>query len=186
MPDRPPSEPLSRTTIGIIAGLALALVVGVIVAARLLGSGQEQAPVASTTPSAPRTGPLPLVPVDAPDAGTPACADLAGALPAQLTSGSRTLRRLPLADPAPPATAAWGDGGDPVVLRCGLARPPELTPTASLRDVSGVSWLPITAEDATTWYLVERAVYVALTVPAGLGTGPLQEITDTVRTTLPA
>jgi hypothetical protein len=175
-----PPQPFSRTTVGIAVGLAVALIVGVIVAGQLLDSGPGEPAATPTTPAAPRTGPLALVPVDAPDAGTPACATLLGALPTDLTSGSRTLRRLPLAEPAPPATMGWGDGGDPVVLRCGLARPPELTPDAQLRQISGVRWLPVPGHGATTWYLVDLPVYAALTIPSDLGTGPLQEISEAV------
>jgi Protein of unknown function (DUF3515) len=180
-----PSSPdlFSRTTIGIAVGLAVALIAGVIVIGQLLGSDPGTPPAAPTT--APRTGPLALVPVEAPDAGSPACGTLLGALPAELTSGPATLRRLPLAEPAPPATTAWGgDRGEPVVLRCGLPRPPELTATAQLREVSGVSWLPVAGPGATTWYTVGREVYVALTVPEGVSTGPLQEVSETVGRTL--
>jgi hypothetical protein len=66
-----------------------------------------------------------------------------------------------------------------VVLRCGLARPPELTPTAQLREISGVRWLPVQGEHAATWYLVDREVFVALTVPEGTGTGVLQGVSET-------
>jgi hypothetical protein len=162
----------SRTAVGVAAGLSVLLVVGVIVLSRLIGSD-------SSPPS-----PVALVAVDAPQAGSAECATLVGALPAELPSGSTVLRRLPLADPAPPATMAWGSTGDPVVLRCGLRRPPELTPDAALREISGVRWLPVPGARATTWYLVDRPVFVALTVPAEAGTGVLQEVSETVGKTL--
>jgi hypothetical protein len=179
---------LSRTALGIAVSLAGLLIVGVILISQLLGSGVDSRPAASTissapssASSAPRTGPLALVPVDAPQAGSAPCASLLAALPDGLTSGRAVLRRLPLAQPAPPGAVAWGDGsGEPVVLRCGLARPPELTPTAELRVISGVRWLPLQGDRAATWYLVDQAVYVALTVPAGTGTGVLQGISETV------
>ncbi|HEU5469043.1 MAG TPA: DUF3515 domain-containing protein [Actinophytocola sp.] len=167
---------LSRTALGVSVGLAGLLVVGVIVLGKLVGSaGDPESPVA-------------LVSVDAPQAGSAACATLIGALPAELTSGSAVLHRLPLASPAPPATMAWGTGGsaEPVVLRCGLNRPPELTPTAQLREISGVRWLPVPGARATTWYLADRAVFVALTVPDGAGTGVLQGVSETVGRNLAA
>lgn len=174
-------------TLGVTVALAGLLVLGVIVLARVLGTGADPAPAANTTPvppttpTAPRTGPVALVPVEAPDAGSPVCTALTAALPVELTSGSARLRRLPLAQPAPPAASAWGDGqGDPVVLRCGLSRPPELTATAQLREISGVRWLPVEGERATTWYAVDRPVYVALTVPRGTGTGVLQGVSEVV------
>ncbi len=172
----------SRTTVGIAVGLAALLVVGVIVLSRFFDTGSTATP--TTTSAPPRTGPVALVPVDAPDAGSPGCATLVAALPAALTSGGSHLNRLPLAAPAPPATAAWGDAGDPVVLRCGLARPPELTETSGLREISGVRWLPVSADGRSTWYVVDRGVFVALTVPGNAGTGPIQEISETVNKVL--
>jgi len=132
----------------------------------------------------PETGPLALVSVSAPQAAAPACATLTGALPAELPSNGKTLVRRELANPAPPSTVAWG-AEDPLVLRCGLDRPPELTPTAQLRVVNGVQWLQVTGEGAATWYVVDREVYVGLTVPDSAGTGPLQTISDTVASKLP-
>jgi Protein of unknown function (DUF3515) len=132
-----------------------------------------------------QTGPLALVSVPAPDAGTPQCAKLLAALPAELNSKGTGLARRELAAPAPPATVAWGKP-DALVLRCGLERPPELTPTTQLRLVSGVQWLPVEGQGSSTWYVVDRDVYVALTVPDSAGTGPLQQISDTVAAALPA
>ncbi|MBB4685467.1 DUF3515 domain-containing protein [Amycolatopsis jiangsuensis] len=129
-------------------------------------------------------GPLPLVAVPAPQADTPGCAGLLGAAPATLTSNGEQLDRRPLADPAPKATAAWGTD-DPVVLRCGLDRPAELTSTAQLRVINGVQWLQVSQDSAATWYVVDREVYVALTVPASAGTGPLQTVSDVVSAKLP-
>jgi hypothetical protein len=171
----------------VAVGLVGLLAVAVVVLSKILSSDAET-PVATPTitPAAPRTGPLALVSVDAPEASSPACATLVAALPTELVSGQKTLRRLTLAESAPPATQAWGDQlGDPVVLRCGLARPPELAPTSKLVDVSGVRWLPVEGNGAVTWYLVERAVYVAITQPADGGTGALQGISETISKALP-
>ena len=74
----------------------------------------------------------------------------------------------------------------PVVLRCGLPRPAELTPTSELLEVNGVRWLTLTDGALVTSIAVDRPVYVALTAPAGVGSGPLQAVSDAVRTTLPA
>ncbi|WP_370943737.1 DUF3515 domain-containing protein [Amycolatopsis sp. cg5] len=124
------------------------------------------------------TGPLPLVSVPAPQAGSADCAKLVGGLPADLTSNGKTLSRRELAEPAPAATVAWGR--EAVVLRCGLEKPSELTQTAQLRTINGVQWLPVEADGVSTWYLVDRSVYVALTIPQSAGTGPLQSISDAV------
>jgi hypothetical protein len=136
----------------------------------------------------PASGPIALPPVDAPDAGSPSCARLVAALPADLTSDPHPLPRLPIAAPAPAGTAAWAgaDRTRPVVLRCGLPRPPELTPTSALVVINGVSWLTLSEPDRDTFIAVDRPVYLALTVPRGLGTGPVQTVSDTVRATLPA
>ncbi|MPZ85850.1 MAG: DUF3515 family protein [Actinophytocola sp.] len=160
------------------------------VASSILGSDEDPAaagPSPTTISAPPRTGPVALVGVDAPAARSAECTTLVGALPKELPDGEDTLRRLPIAEPAPPAALAWGDDrGEPVVLRCGLGRPSELTPTAGLREVDKVRWLPIEGDGAFTWYLVDRGAYVALTVPADTGTGPLQEVSATVARVLPA
>lgn len=124
-------------------------------------------------------GPLPLVSIPAPEAGSDACRGMLEAVPEELTSSGEQLERRELAEPVPPAAAAWGRD-NPVVLRCGLDRPPELTRTSSLRQINGVQWLHVPDESSpsATWYVVDRPVYLALTVPEGTGTGPLQRISD--------
>jgi hypothetical protein len=173
-------------TLFVAAGLAVVLVLGVIIMSRVLGGDETDQAAPTTVPPRP-TGPLALVGVDAPDAGNPACTSLVDALPAELPSKGTTLKRQPLAEPAPPAAAAWaGDRGEPVVLRCGLAKPAELQPTASLKEISAVNWLPIEGAGAWTWYTVDRPVYVAVTIPGDAGTGVIQELSDTIAKTLPA
>jgi hypothetical protein len=172
-------------TLFVAAGLAAVLLVGVIIASQLMGEEPEEA-TPTSEPARP-TGPLALVAVDAPDAANPACTSLVGALPAKLPSNGKELARLPLADPAPPASAAWaGDRGEPVVMRCGLGKPAELQPTAQLRLISNVNWLPVEGAGATTWYTVDRPVYIALTIPADAGTGVVQEMSETIAKAVPA
>jgi hypothetical protein len=165
--------------------VAVLLIAGVIIVSLVFGSRERDQAAAPGEPPA-RTGPVALVPVPAPSAGSADCVTLIGKLPATLQSGSTVLSKATVAEPAPPAVAAWTDQRtDPVVLRCGLDRPAELTPTTQTRAVNGVNWLPIDGPDATTWYLVDRSVYVAVTVPATTGTGPLQEISDLIARTVP-
>ena len=38
----------------------------------------------------------------------------------------------------------------------------------------------------STWYVVDRPVYVALTLPAGSGPTPIQKISEAVAETMPA
>lgn len=172
MPDSDTGAP-PRVVLVTAAALAVALAVAVAVFALTKGS------------EPPETGPLALVPVPAPAAGSPACTALLGAAPAELTSNGTRLKLRDLATPAPPATMAWGEP-DALVLRCGLNRPPELTPSAQLRLVNQVQWLQVPGDGASTWYVVDREVYAALTVPDSAGTGPLQEISDAVAAKLPA
>ncbi|NKQ56509.1 DUF3515 domain-containing protein [Amycolatopsis sp. K13G38] len=157
------------------AVLAVALAAAVAVVSLVAQSGRNDQQ---------NSGQLALVPVPAPQAGSPSCATLIPALPADLISNGATLKRRELAAPAPEATVAWGQP-DAIVLRCGLERPPELTPTAQLRVVSGVQWLPVEGEGSSTWYVVDRDVYIGLTVPDSAGTGPLQEVSDAVAAKLP-
>lgn len=164
----------------VAAGLGVALLVGAVVTGIVLnGSGDA-------TSTADATGPVVLVPVDSPQAGSPTCAKLLAKLPRQLPDSGSTLPRRALAQPAPQAAAAWGNSDDPVVLRCGVEQPPEFKPTSELLQVDDVSWLQVNGDDATTWYAVDRAATIALTVPGGSGSGPLQAITATISANLPA
>ncbi|WP_007026937.1 DUF3515 domain-containing protein [Saccharomonospora iraqiensis] len=168
-----------RARLIVAAALASALAVAVVVLG-LVASPDGEDPGGSAEPP----GPLPLVSIPAPEADTPQCDRLTAAAPDTLESKDEQLRRRTLAEPAPPATLAWGVD-NPVVLRCGLDRPPELTRTSPLQVVNGVQWLPVSGQGSTTFYAVDREVHVALTVPEQAGTGPLQETSDTVRETLP-
>ncbi|WP_199430397.1 DUF3515 domain-containing protein [Qaidamihabitans albus] len=167
----------SRKVLVVAAALAVALAIAVAVVGLTYGSGEP-------SDAGESGGPLPLVAVPAPQSDTPQCGRLIEALPPELESSGTTLQRRELAEPAPPATVAWG-GPEAVVLRCGLERPAELTRTASLRSINGVQWLQVPGQGSATWYVVDRDVYAALTVPEGTGTGPLQAVSDTVSATLP-
>ncbi|VFA98844.1 Protein of uncharacterised function (DUF3515) [Nocardia cyriacigeorgica] len=130
--------------------------------------------------------PLVLGPVPAPAADSEACATLLPALPADLGEFTKST----LVEPAPPATRAWQrpDGGEPIVLRCGLDRPLEFNRASPIQMVNGVQWfeIPDPDADASTWFAVDRATYIALTIPGGSGPTPLQEVSDTITANLPA
>lgn len=162
--------------------LLLAVVVaGIAITARATGAGE---------PPPPDTRPLAVAPVDAPDAVDPGCTQLLLALDGDLPGSDGTLPVRPLADPVQPGVRAWAANPRPVVLRCGLPRPPELTPTSALLEINGVRWLEL--DDGVpdpiivTYVAVDRPVYVVLTAPTGVGSGPLQQVSDVVRRTLPA
>ena len=181
--------------------LIAAIVVGVVaVAAVIVGSVvvRSNADHAANDP----TVPLALGPVPAPGAADPACGDLMRALPDDLAGLSRRtitgLGTLPaagsavvtpsdLADLEVGAVAAWGQPA--VVLRCGVQTPTELTCTAPVQEVDGVTWLPLTnatdTDGSTTYLLADRAVRVALTVPPTVASGPWQQISSIVKQTLP-
>jgi hypothetical protein len=72
----------------------------------------------------------------------------------------------------------------PVVLRCGLPAPAELGPTSPLLDVDGVDWLELPGAGTTTWVTADRAVFVGLTLPDGIGSGPIQDVSRGVKITL--
>lgn len=133
-----------------------------------------------------RSGPLALPPIPAPQAESPQCAAVLAALPPELVIGGDRVPRRELAPPGPAATVAWGDAShDPITVRCGMDAPAELTPTSPLVDVSGVSWLKITAGGNTSWLAADRPVFVALTVPQNSGSGPLQDLSAVLRDSLP-
>jgi hypothetical protein len=139
-------------------------------------------------PPPPETKPLAVAPVDAPAAGSAECANLLAALPADLPGDPPLPTRL-LAEPTQPGARAWAAAPRPVVLRCGLPRPQELTPTSTLTEVNGVSWLTVTdgtpEPSLVTYIAVDRGVYVALTTPTQIGTGPVQSVSAAITATLP-
>lgn len=174
----------------IIVAITLPVLLAVVVAAiaivvRVRGMGGPDAAV----PVPAETGPLAVAPVDAPGAGSPECTSVLGAVPAELPGAEGPLPGRPLSAPAPAGVRAWVAAPRPVVLRCGLPRPVELTPSSPLIEINGVNWLQLTdiAPDPTlsSYVAVDRPVYVVLTMPSTVGSGPLQAVSDAVRTTLP-
>lgn len=165
-PDAPePDAPDPRRSPALIAAavaLPIALVAGIVAAAFIANRNPTLDPVA-------------LGPVPAPAAGSAECTTLITALPERI--GDFT--RADLADPAPEGAAAWQSvDGQEIVLRCGLDRPAEFDAASALQVIDDVQWLEIPGGegiDASTWFAVDRGVYVALTVPHGLGPTPLQD-----------
>ena len=186
----PPGDRVPPWRLAAAIALPLIAVVVVVVLAGRIGS----------EPATDATAPLALGEVEAPGAATPACAQLMADLPTVLGGlDRRELVGSPAASGAASdgtqdggisdlqagAVAAWGD--PPVVLRCGIPTPAELTCSAPVQVVDGVTWLPLTGQGATTYLVVDRSVRVALTVPDTVtSTGPWQEISKTVARALPA
>ena len=183
----PVSSPVrSRPSTPVLIAIALPLLLAVAVAAiaitaRVRGVGE---------PAPPETGPLAVAPVDSPDATGPDCTTLLAALPAELPGSGALLAPRPVAQADQlPGVRAWAAAPRPVVLRCGLPRPAELTPTSALLEINGVRWLQIDdglpAPVQVSYIAVDRPVYVAVTTPVDAGSGPVQAVSDVVRTTLP-
>jgi len=146
---------------------AIALPVAVIIAVIVLAAVVNSQPVTEVT------DPLAVSAVDAPDAASVACASLMAALPDPL--GGLPRRRLTQGDePLLAGVAGWGEPA--VILRCGLPTPQELTCSAPVQVVDGVSWLPLYGAGVTSYLAVDRPVRIALTVPDGTSTGPWQEL----------
>ncbi len=162
----------------LIAAVALAVVaIGVILF------------IAATRQAPPQPVAVPDFP--APQARSPACRALAAALPPRLGD----YRRAPVAEPAPRGATAWRAGRDsePVVLRCGLDRPAEFVVGSPIQIVDRVQWFQVRSEQQSagdagrsTWYTVDRPVYVALTLPSGSGPTPIQQLSEVIDRTVAA
>ena len=128
--------------------------------------------------------PIPLPAVPAPQADGPECRALMKALPDRLGD----YRLAPAAEPAPQGAAAWQAAPDaePVILRCGLERPAEFVVGAPLQVVDAVQWFEVTDQDRSTWFAVDRPVYIALTLPAESGPTPIQEVSEVIAQTMSA
>ncbi|HTY30906.1 DUF3515 domain-containing protein [Mycobacterium sp.] len=162
----------------LIAAVTLAVVaIGVILA---VAANRQAPPPPVAVPAAP-----------APHATDGACRSLAGALPQRLGD----YQRAQLAQPVPEGAAAWRaqSGGEPVVLRCGLDRPAEFVVGSPIQIVDQVQWFEVGAGQQSagdggrsTWYAVDRPVYVALTLPSGSGPTPIQQLSEVIDHTMAA
>jgi len=178
MPDESPATGLRDRLPLLLIVAALALTVAAIAAVVVLAGRQ------AAQHDVPDTGPLAVPAVDAPGAGGRSCSVLMSALPDDLSGLAR--RQL---TGAQPGVAAWGD--PPLVLRCGLSDPAELTCSARLMqftDASGgsVSWLQLSDPSAVTYIAVDRPVRIAVTVPPGSGMGPIQQLSELIAADLPS
>ncbi|MFL6128998.1 MAG: DUF3515 domain-containing protein [Mycobacteriales bacterium] len=145
------------------AAVATAVAVPLTVVLVLLVNRPGPAPAPAASPSAPARVALPPVRVAAPPplsaAAQRSCRDLVSALPTLL--GDRPARPV---DSPSPYVAAWGE--PPVVLRCGVPRPPAFIATADTLVISGVTWFAERRGASTAWTAVDRPVYVEVLAPA--------------------
>jgi len=156
----------------------------VLIAALVLAVGVVGVVLAIAATRHPPLQPATIPTVPAPHAQEPACRALLDALPPRLGD----YQRAPIAQPAPPATAAWrtASDSDPVVLRCGLDRPTDFAVGSPIQLVDRVQWFEAHQGDRSTWYTVDRPVYVALTLPSGSGPTPIQQLSELIDHTMPA
>jgi Protein of unknown function (DUF3515) len=131
-----------------------------------------------------RTTPAVIAAVPAPQAQDPACRKLTDALPQRLGD----YNRAQVVQPAPVGAAAWqpAGAGDPVVLRCGLERPTDFVVGSPIQVVDRVQWFEVSQDQRSTWYTVDREVYVALTLPQGSGPTPIQQLSELIDRLMPA
>ncbi len=147
------SAPLqfSRTPAYVALGVAVVLVLGVLIGARVVSDRAGDLPVA-------------VSPLPAPLAESAECSTLVDALPDELIGHERA----EIAEPAPAGTAAWASSStERVTLRCGVDLPLQYTRYSQPTEIDGVNWLLV--RDATpestlaTWYTVDRSPVVAVT-----------------------
>jgi hypothetical protein len=156
----------------------------VLIAAVVLAVGAISVILAIAATRHPPPQPLAVPTVPAPHAQDPACRALLEALPQRLGD----YQRAPIAQPTPPATAAWRTtiDSEPVVLRCGLDRPTDFVVGSPIQQVDRVQWFAARQSDRSTWYSVDRPVYVALTLPSGSGPTAIQQLSELIDHTMPA
>ena len=118
---------INRTAIAISLGLALLLVIGAVVGARIYFNQVALQPVAMTD-------------LPAPQADSQACASLIDDLPSDLHGHPRA----ELAEPAPQGAAAWRSSStERITLRCGVDIPAQYTDYAITEDIDGARWLRV-------------------------------------------
>ena len=156
----------------------------VLIAAVVLAVGAISVILAIAATRHPPPQPLAVPTVPAPHAQDPPCRALLEALPQRLGD----YQRAPIAQPTPPATAAWRTtiDSEPVVLRCGLDRPTDFVVGSPIQQVDRVQWFEARQSDRSTWYTVDRPVYVALTLPSGSGPTAIQQLSELIDHTMPA
>ncbi len=92
--------------------------------------------------------------------------------------------RVVHSEPDSPYVVAWGE--PPVVLRCGVARPAQLTPnsTEQVFLAGGVYWLPVQQKNTTVFTSIDRSVYVEISLPRSVAYQPLPVLGSAVATKL--
>jgi hypothetical protein len=138
----------------------------------------------------PTSGALPPVSASAPPhavAQAAGCAQVLAQLPVALGA---LPPRVVHTRPDSPYVVAWGD--PPVVLRCGVNRPADLTPGSSVQFLAGgVDTGPFydvtKSGSANVWTTVDRGPYISISVPAKYqGSAILPPLSQAIAKALPA
>jgi hypothetical protein len=167
---------LTATLVALPVAVVTALGVGVL-------HGGHEPRESSSTVAARTPGPVSTAPVDVSAPAGPLaapCQPLMPALPPVLDRmATRQVR------PDSPAAHAWGDPA--IVLRCGVGKPVDLTPTADLLDINGVSWLPVVGLHDVVWTTTDRGVYIEVAVPKQYDgrSGPITDLSNVIAATVP-
>lgn len=160
------------STAVLVAAIVLPLVLLVVALILVRNVSDEAAETAASEP-------VTAVTLPSPGAESEECLALVESLPDALGKASR----VPFTEPAPAGAAAYRlPDAEPVVVRCGLPAPPTFVVGTTLQEVNGVQWFnepdPDPAVTSSTWVAVDRPQYVAVTLPGGSGTGPIQDVSD--------
>ncbi|MFT4044334.1 MAG: DUF3515 domain-containing protein [Gordonia sp. (in: high G+C Gram-positive bacteria)] len=110
----------------------------------------------------------------------PECGAFLGALPETFT-GFGTKRVV-----GDRATWPARQHGDPVTVRCGIARPAGLSATSNLQVVDPVQWFITDSVDGSgqAFVCVDHRPYVALWIPVDAGNGPITDVSAVIERTL--
>ncbi|WP_249933355.1 DUF3515 domain-containing protein [Blastococcus sp. CCUG 61487] len=146
------------------------------------GGGDARGPAEIEGTAPPQRADLPPLPMEVPPVTPEAdthCPALMGGLPLEL---ARQQSRPVQADS--PFAYAWGDPA--VVLRCGVDRPAGWVVGSSAIQINGVQWYVDTSDPETTvWTAVDRPVYVEVSLPRGVDSAPVTELTTPLAQALP-
>ena len=132
----------------------------------------------------PARGPVPVATLPAPQASSADCDSLLATAPQDLDG----YLRAEIMEPAPAGVLAWrNDSGQfPVILRCGLDRPADFVVGSPMQVVGEVSWFRVADSGLISWFVVDRPVYIALTLPENSGPGAIQQLSELIAEVLPA
>lgn len=124
--------------------------------------------------------PAPLSQLAAGDAA--GCGELESSAPQELAEG------FSLIDAPEPHTLAWqSEGNQTVVLRCGVAAPPNYAPGAQLIQVNAVPWFENDNDAAaSTYYALGREAVVAASIPLTGSNEIITNLSELITAAVPA